>query len=176
MVNAGAIEVACLVAGDTVEQKRARVVAGLSAFAARDLHVDEAVLASEAETGDRNRALAYLMRGAGSLTLPVQQALDVYFAQYSVLEGQDVVVVLGVRDDDAAPGSCDLGGPGHPAGPLTATSPESADPGRLVARVTVGDPQGCGATTRSFAWSTSSSHPAQGATAARPGTSGRARS
>jgi glutaminase len=94
MVNAGAIEVACLVAGDTVEQKQARVVAGLSAFAGRDLEVDEAVLASEAETGDRNRALAYLMRGAGSLTLPVQQALDVYFAQCSVLVTADDLAVM----------------------------------------------------------------------------------
>ena len=94
MVNAGAIEVACLVAGDSVEQKRDRVVAGLSAFAGRDLHVDEAVLASEAETGDRNRALAYLMRGAGSLTLPVQQALDIYFLQCSVLVTADDLAVM----------------------------------------------------------------------------------
>jgi glutaminase len=94
MVNAGAIEVACLVAGDTVEQKRDRVVAGLSAFAGRDLEVDEVVLASEAETGDRNRALAYLMRGAGSLSLPVQHALDVYFAQCSVLVTADDLAVM----------------------------------------------------------------------------------
>jgi glutaminase len=94
MVNAGAIEVACLVAGDTAEQKRARVVTGLSAFAGRDLQVDEAVLASEAETGDRNRALAYLMHGAGSLSLPVQQALDVYFAQCSVLVTADDLAVM----------------------------------------------------------------------------------
>jgi glutaminase len=94
MVNAGAIEVACLVAGDTVEQKRGRVVAGLSAFAGRDLEVDEAVLASEADTGDRNRALAYLMRAAGSLSLPVQQALDVYFAQCSVLVTADDLAAM----------------------------------------------------------------------------------
>jgi glutaminase len=94
MVNAGAIEVACLVAGDTVQQKRDRVVAGLSAFAGRDLHVDEAVRASEADTGDRNRALAYLMHGAGSLSLPVQQALDIYFAQCSVLVTTDDLAVM----------------------------------------------------------------------------------
>jgi glutaminase len=94
MVNAGAIEVACLVAGDTVEQKRDRVVSGLSAFAGRDLQVDREVLASEAETGDRNRAIAYLMRGAGSLSLPVQDALDIYVTQCSVLVTSDDLAVM----------------------------------------------------------------------------------
>ncbi len=84
MVNAGAIESACLVAGATAPDKRRRIVEGLSAFAGRALEVDERVLSSEAETGDRNRALAYLMRGAGTLSMPVDDALTVYFAQCSV--------------------------------------------------------------------------------------------
>lgn len=85
MVNAGAIEAACLVAGSSVEEKTERIVAGLSAFAGRDLTVDADVLRSESETGDRNRALAYLMQGAGALSLPVEDALAVYFAQCSIL-------------------------------------------------------------------------------------------
>jgi len=89
MVNAGAIETACLVAGRSPQDKQARILSGLSGFAGRDLSIDEDVLASEAETGDRNRALAYLMRGAGSLTLPVQDALAVYFAQCSVVVTSD---------------------------------------------------------------------------------------
>ncbi len=84
MVNAGAIESACLVAGDSVEEKRRRIVDGLSAFAGRPLDVDDEVYRSEAETGDRNRALAYLMHGAGALSLPVEDALAVYFAQCSI--------------------------------------------------------------------------------------------
>ena len=84
MVNAGAIEAACLVAGDTAAQKTQRILAGLSAFAGRDLQVDHDVYRSEAETGDRNRALAYLMHGAGSLSMSVDDALEVYFAQCSV--------------------------------------------------------------------------------------------
>ena len=40
---------------------------------------------SELETGDRNRALAYLMRNAGSLREPVDEVLEVYFRQCSLL-------------------------------------------------------------------------------------------
>jgi glutaminase len=94
MVNAGAIEAACLVAGSSVAEKTERIVTGLSAFAGRDLRIDKDVFRSESETGDRNRALAYLMQGAGALSLPVEDALAVYFAQCSVLAtGGDLAVM-----------------------------------------------------------------------------------
>ena len=62
MVNAGAILTTSLVDGGFE-----RIARGLSAFAGRPLEVDEAVYESERRTGDRNRAIAHLMRGAGSL-------------------------------------------------------------------------------------------------------------
>ncbi len=94
MVNAGAIETACLVAGVEPATKTARIVSGLSDFAGRILEIDDDVLRSESETGDRNRALAYLMQGAGALSLPVDQALEVYFTQCSVLvTGEDLAVM-----------------------------------------------------------------------------------
>ncbi|MFI7008670.1 glutaminase A [Streptomyces sp. NPDC050145] len=85
MVNAGAIVTSSLVSGDTPGQRSARILEGLSAFAGRPLKVDEAVFASERATGDRNRALAYLMHNAGSLTGDVEEQLAVYFRQCSVL-------------------------------------------------------------------------------------------
>ncbi|WP_343245946.1 glutaminase A [Streptomyces sp. SID5785] len=85
MVNAGAIVTSSLVAGATHEQRSARILEGLSAFAGRPLGVDEAVFTSERATGDRNRALAYLMHNAGSLTGDVEEQLGVYFRQCSVL-------------------------------------------------------------------------------------------
>jgi glutaminase len=94
MVNAGAIEAACLVAGDTAAVKTDRIVAGLSAFAGRDLTVDQDVHRSEAETGDRNRALAYLMHGAGSLSMSVGDALEVYFTQCSVSVTSDDLAMM----------------------------------------------------------------------------------
>ncbi len=81
MINAGALVTTSLVrAGDPTEQFE-RIRAYLSAFAGRELFVDEAVFASEMETGDRNRALAYLMRSAGSLRGRVDETVEVYFRQ-----------------------------------------------------------------------------------------------
>lgn len=94
MVNAGAIETACLVAGATPTEQRQRILSGLSSFAGRDLSVDEDVLASEMQTGDRNRALAYLMRGAGSLSATVEDALEVYVAQCAITVTTDDLAMM----------------------------------------------------------------------------------
>jgi glutaminase len=80
MINAGAILTTALVDGGFE-----RIASGLSAFAGRALEVDEAVFESERRTGDRNRAIAHLMRGAGSLTSPVDDVLDTYFRQCALL-------------------------------------------------------------------------------------------
>jgi glutaminase len=80
MVNAGAILTTALVPGGFE-----RLAAGLCAFAGRALDVDERVFASERRTGDRNRAIAHLMRAAGSLQGDVETVLDTYFRQCSLL-------------------------------------------------------------------------------------------
>jgi glutaminase len=46
--------------------------------------VDEDVFASERSTGDRNRAIAHLMRSFGMLEGDVDEALDLYFRQCSI--------------------------------------------------------------------------------------------
>lgn len=84
MVNAGAIVTTSLIAADGSGQGFERIRSCLSAFAGRPLDVDEAVYASETATGDRNRALAYLMRAAGSLTAEVGQVLEAYVRQCAV--------------------------------------------------------------------------------------------
>lgn len=85
MVNAGAIVTSALVACTDPEQGSQRIVSGLSAFAGRELDVDESVLRSELETADRNRALAYLMRSMGALRVDVEDALQVYCRQCATL-------------------------------------------------------------------------------------------
>ena len=84
MINAGAIVTSSLIAGDTPEDKFAVIRNGLERFAGRDLVVDESVFASEARTGDRNRALAYLTKSAGTLASSVEVATTAYFRQCSV--------------------------------------------------------------------------------------------
>ncbi|TWP34111.1 glutaminase A [Leekyejoonella antrihumi] len=84
MVNAGAIVTSSLVPGDR-EEKWGRIRHTLSAFAGRTLEMDEDVCATERAGGDRNRALAYLMRSAGSLVSDADDAVEVYFRQCSLV-------------------------------------------------------------------------------------------
>ena len=57
----------------------------LGQFAGRELGVDEAVYASESRTGDRNRAIAWLLRNYSVIESDVDAVLDVYFRQCAIL-------------------------------------------------------------------------------------------
>ncbi|GEL94477.1 glutaminase A [Cellulomonas composti] len=85
MINAGAIATTALVRGADGDERFDRVLDLMSRCAGRTLTVDERVHASESATGDRNRALAYLMAASGSLAPPVEAAVDTYFRQCAVL-------------------------------------------------------------------------------------------
>ncbi|MGO3885615.1 MAG: glutaminase A [Mycetocola sp.] len=95
MVNAGAILTTSLVAGDSLEDRFERILDWLSRFAGRRLSFDEQVFRSESATGDRNRALAYLMRSAGSLTADVTETVELYFRQCSILVTAEDLAVMG---------------------------------------------------------------------------------
>ncbi|MFD4694106.1 glutaminase A [Streptomyces sp. NPDC058463] len=84
MVNAGAIVTTALVPGTPDLPAFDRILICLSRFAGRRLDVDEEVYASEAATGDRNRALAYLIRSTGTLHVDPVAAVDTYFRQCAV--------------------------------------------------------------------------------------------
>ncbi len=85
MVNAGAIATTGMVEGADVAERTRRILETLSAFAGRELRVDESVYRSESTTGDRNRALGHLMRSYGIVDAPVDVALETYFRQCSIL-------------------------------------------------------------------------------------------
>jgi glutaminase len=82
MVNAGAIAATDLIGkfGD----RSGAIREHLSAYAGRRLEVDRAVYASERDTGNRNRAIAYLMRNFDMIE-DVEESLDAYFEQCSLL-------------------------------------------------------------------------------------------
>jgi glutaminase len=84
MVNAGAIACSSLVQGDTLGARRRRVLGTFGRYAGRELSIDEDVCESERRTGHRNRAIAYLELNSGMITEPVEEHLDVYFAQCSI--------------------------------------------------------------------------------------------
>ncbi|MFI6724293.1 glutaminase A [Streptomyces sp. R-74717] len=84
MVNAGAIVTTALIPDTPDAPRFGRILDCLSRFAGRRLDVDEQVYASESVTGDRNRALAYLIRSAGPLPVDPVAAMETYFRQCAV--------------------------------------------------------------------------------------------
>jgi glutaminase len=94
MINAGAIAIASLIKKSPVEAGVQAFVDKMSEAAGRSLRIDWAVLQSEALTGNRNRAIAYLMRNFGIIDEQVNESLHQYFAQCSLLVTcQDVAMM-----------------------------------------------------------------------------------
>ena len=85
MINAGAIAVCGMLQGQTVEERFARVTDLLEEILGRPVYIDENVYQSEKETGHRNRALAYFLKDTGVLDVDVEEVVDLYFRQCSIL-------------------------------------------------------------------------------------------
>jgi glutaminase len=95
MVNAGALLTAALVDGGDVAGRNARILRGLSAFAGRPLEVDEDIARAEHLLGDRNHALAHLMRSEGTLRVSADDAVEVYARACAVLVDAEALAVMG---------------------------------------------------------------------------------
>ena len=87
MINAGAITAHSLAGSEGMNptERVERVVHGLSAFAGRELRIDEAVCVSEMEHAHRNLAIAYMLRGYGILTEDPRAIVEGYIRQCAVL-------------------------------------------------------------------------------------------
>ncbi|OYC95501.1 glutaminase A [Microbacterium sp. Yaish 1] len=95
MVNAGAILTCALVDGDDPDGRTARIIGGLSAFAGRRLEVDDGVAHSEHLLGDRNHALAHLMRDEGTLAITADDAVAVYARACAAVVDAETLAVMG---------------------------------------------------------------------------------
>ncbi len=84
MINAGAIAAVSLVPGANPDERFARIRDFYSACAGRPLELDEQVYRSEKATGNRNRAIAYMLTSFGVLDDDPDEVLDVYFRQCSL--------------------------------------------------------------------------------------------
>jgi glutaminase len=94
MVNAGAIACSGLIHEAKGDGAFEYIREALGRFAGRELGVDDAVYASESATGDRNRAIAYLLRTNAVLKDRVDSVLDVYFRQCAILvTARDIAVM-----------------------------------------------------------------------------------
>src|ERR1700692_2723346 len=81
MVNAGAIACSGLIRQAKGDGAFEYIRHALGRFAGRELGVDEAVYASESVTGDRNRAIGYLLRNSNVIADDVGKVLEIYFRQ-----------------------------------------------------------------------------------------------
>lgn len=81
LVNPGALAAVSLVPGDTGEAKWQKIVEIHNQFAGRDLQVNEPVYKSEAETNERNRAIATLLHAYERLYFDPTITTDVYTRQ-----------------------------------------------------------------------------------------------
>ena len=85
MVNAGAIATCSRLPGDGVEEQWAHLLRGLSAFAGRDLAIDEELYAGVTATNFRNREITAALHARGALVGDPDVALELYTRQSSVL-------------------------------------------------------------------------------------------
>lgn len=95
MINAGAIAVTGLVPGEGLEARFGWLRQRMSAFAGRPLDFDEAVYRSERDTGHRNRAIAHMLRSGGIVGERVEEDLDLYFRQCSLLVDTSDLALMG---------------------------------------------------------------------------------
>jgi glutaminase len=84
LVNPGAITTTGMVKGATREEVWGKILANHSAFAGRQLSVNQEVFKSEAETNQRNQAIAMLMFAYGHIKENPLQACDIYTEQCAI--------------------------------------------------------------------------------------------
>ncbi len=85
MINSGAIAVSSFI-HDTKNMKRLDRILGLFAdYVGHDVTVDENVFLSEKKTAHRNRSIAHLLRHFEIIGDDIEESLDLYFKQCSIL-------------------------------------------------------------------------------------------
>ncbi len=85
MVNAGAIAVTGMIDGRDPTHRLDRMLGAFEAFMGRRPGIDMPVFTSERTHGHRNRAMAHLMLNFALIDRPVEEVLDLYFQQCSIV-------------------------------------------------------------------------------------------
>ena len=85
MVNTGAIALCTLIKGSSYAEKFHRLLTLTRVLSDNPLlDIDHAVYRSEKATGNKNRALAYMLKAYGMVHDPVEDVLDCYFRACSI--------------------------------------------------------------------------------------------
>ncbi|MEO0408346.1 MAG: glutaminase A [Cyanobacteria bacterium P01_A01_bin.135] len=94
MVNAGAIATTDLITGYSCTERLKRLLDMFKRYTGRDHDINVPVFLSEKSTGYRNQAMAYLMRNFGMVSDSIDQTLDLYFQQCSMMvNARDLAVM-----------------------------------------------------------------------------------
>lgn len=95
MVNAGAIATTDLIKGKGATERLKRILDMFKRYTGRDLDINVPIFLSEKTTGHRNRAIAYLMLNFDMVTERIDETLDLYFQQCSILVNAKDLAVMG---------------------------------------------------------------------------------
>lgn len=86
MINTGAIALCTLIDGESYDRKFARLLELARRLTGNNnLEIDESVYLSENETGNKNRALAYMLKAYGLIHDSVDDILSCYFKACSIV-------------------------------------------------------------------------------------------
>lgn len=85
MVNAGAIATTDLIKGKDGTERLKRILDMFHRYTGHPMQIDVPVSLSERATGSRNRAIAHLMHNFGMIRDRIDETLDLYFQQCSIL-------------------------------------------------------------------------------------------
>ncbi len=94
MVNAGAIATTDLVKGNGSTERLKRILDMFRRYTGRDLDINLPVFQSEKTTGHRNRAIAYLMLNFDMVSDRIEETLDLYFQQCSIMVNAHDLAVM----------------------------------------------------------------------------------
>jgi glutaminase len=101
MINAGAIATTSCVKGHNARHRIERILATLSAYAGKEIFIDQRVYNSEKKTGHRNRAIAHMLRNFDIIEKNLTSTLNLYFQQCSILVNcQDLAIMAATLAND----------------------------------------------------------------------------
>ena len=94
MINSGAIAVSSLIKAPNFSERVKRVMTLFENYIGHSLIGDEAIFQSEKNTAHRNRSIAHLLRHFNVIEDDIDESLDLYFKQCSILANtQDLAMM-----------------------------------------------------------------------------------
>lgn len=84
MVNTGGIATTSLIKGKGRAQRLQRVLQMYSRYVGKEVRLDAPAFLAEQTSGDRNRAISYLLRHFGMVNGSIDETLDLYLQQCSI--------------------------------------------------------------------------------------------